>query len=100
VGTTRNRSKRLCATSLHHVHPLAVRADPGGAVAHAPFVFLETIRADLKAAAATPAEGFFLFAAVATKLFFPPATTRRFGGLLFHHALSSGGRSSRSSQAR
>ena len=50
------------------MHPFAVRADPGGAVAHAPLVFLEALRADLEAADAVPAEGLFLLAAVAAKV--------------------------------
>ena len=66
-----------CSGSLHHVDPFAVRADPGRAVADPPFVFFEAGGAYLKSAAAVPAEGLFLFAAVAAKLFF--ATTATLG---------------------
>ena len=68
------------------MHPLAVWADPGGAVAHAPLVLLEAFRADLEAAGAVPAEGFFLFAAVAAELL-PTAAAAR-GVLFVGHGLS------------
>ena len=71
------------------MHPFAVRADPGGAVAHAPLVLLEAFRADLEAAGAVPAEGLFLFAAVAAKLL--PATAA-FALVLVGHGLSPRGR--------
>ena len=67
------------------MHPLAVRADPGGAVAHAPLVLLEALRADLEAAGAVPAEGLLLFAAVAAKLLPAPAA---FTLVLVCHGLS------------
>ena len=72
------------------MHPLAVRADPGGAVAHAPLVFLEAFRADLEAAGAVPAEGFLLFAAVAAKLLPAPAAASAL--VLVGHGLSPRGR--------
>ncbi|MBM9535792.1 hypothetical protein [Desulfobulbus alkaliphilus] len=56
---------------FHHVNPLAVRADPGWAVADTPFVLGKALGADLETAAAIPAESFALFAAVALKFFFP-----------------------------
>ena len=68
------------------MHPFAVRADPGGAVAHAPLVLLEAFRADLEAAGAVPTEGLFLFAAVAAK--FLPAAATAFTVVLFAHGLS------------
>ena len=83
------------------MHPFAVGTDPGGAVADAPFVLLEAVRADLKAAAAVPAEGFLLFAAVAAELLLPPSTPDRFACLsLVHGASPTTGRSSCPSQAR
>jgi len=57
------------------MHPLTIRADPGRTVAHAPFIFLKAIGADLKAAGTAPAKGLFLFAAVATEFFFSAAST-------------------------
>ena len=68
------------------MHPFAVRADPGGAVAHAPFVLLKAFRADLEAAGAVPAEGLFLFAAVAAKLL--PAAAAALTLVLVGHGLS------------
>ena len=68
------------------MHPLAVRADPSGAVAHAPLVLLEAFRADLEAAGAVPTEGFLLFAAVAAK--FLPAAATAFALVLVGHGLS------------
>ena len=68
------------------MHPFAVRAEPGGAVAHAPLVLLEAFRADLEAAGAVPAEGFLLFAAVAAK--FLPAAAAAFALVLVGHGLS------------
>ena len=68
------------------MHPLAVRADPGGAVAHAPLVLLEAFRADLEAAGAVPAEGLLLFAAMAAK--FLPAPAAAFALVLVGHGLS------------
>ena len=67
------------------MHPLAVRADPGGAVAHAPLVLLEAFRADLEAAGAVPAEGLVLVAAVAAK--FLPAAAATFALVLVGHGL-------------
>ncbi len=52
-----------------------VRADPGGAVADAPFVFSKTVRADCKTATAAPAEGKFFFAAMTGIIIFSSATT-------------------------
>ena len=60
------------------MNPSAVRADPGGAVTDAPLVFLETVRADLEAAGAVPAERFFLLAAVTDKGSFSAAVTAFF----------------------
>ena len=84
------RKARRCASGLfHHVYPFTIRADPGGSVAHAPFVLLETCRADLKTAAAVPAEGFHLCAAVAAEFFFPSSATGRLIRLVFHYLFSS-----------
>lgn len=47
----------LCDLRLKHVYPLAIRAYPGGAVAHAPSVFLHAVVTDGKAALTIPAEG-------------------------------------------
>jgi len=54
------------------VYTLTVRTDPGWTVAHSPFVFFKTFRADLKSTAAAPAEWLFLFAAMAAIFFVVP----------------------------
>jgi hypothetical protein len=48
-------------------YPFTVRAYPGRPVAHTPFIFCKTFRADHKPAGATQAERLFLTAAVADK---------------------------------
>ena len=70
--------------SLHHMDPFAVGADPGWAVADPPFIFLETVGANLKTTATVPAEGFFLFAAVAAKFFFFTTATLGFWFVGYH----------------
>jgi hypothetical protein len=70
------QSRRESATpgpDSHHTDPAAVRTDPGGAVAHPPFVLDETNLADLKTTGAVPAKRQYLLAAVALKLFSTPA---------------------------
>jgi hypothetical protein len=56
--------KRSLPESLHHADPFAIRADPGRAIADAPFVFFKTFLANHKAARTTPAEFLFLLAAM------------------------------------
>ena len=60
------------------MNTLAVRADPGGAVADPPLVFREAVRADGKTAGTAPAEGKFVPAAMTGVVFPAPATS---GGL-------------------
>jgi hypothetical protein len=55
------------------VNSLAIRTDPGWSVADTPFVLGKALRADLKTAAAIPAESFDFFAAVTLEFFFPAA---------------------------
>jgi hypothetical protein len=50
-----------------------VWADPGGAVADAPFVLCKTVRADCETATTTPAEGKFFCAAMTGIIFFSSA---------------------------
>jgi hypothetical protein len=52
-----------------------VRANPGGAVADAPFILIKTVGADCKTATAAPAERELFFAAMTGVIFFSPATT-------------------------
>jgi len=52
-----------------------VRADPGGAVADAPFILIKTVGADGKTATAAPAERKFFFAAMTGIILFSSATT-------------------------
>jgi len=46
-----------CDLFSKHVNAFTVRADPGGAVAHAPLVFLHAVVTDGKSALAVPAKG-------------------------------------------
>jgi hypothetical protein len=52
---------------LDHPDTFTIGADPGGAVAYPPLVFLKTVIADLKSAGTAPAEWLFFFAAVAAE---------------------------------
>lgn len=63
--------------------PFAVRADPSGAVAEAPFVFFEALGADLKPAWAVPAEGLMLFTTAADE-FTEAASAIAHFALIFH----------------
>ncbi len=63
------------------MYTLAVRADPGGTVGNAPFVFSKTFRTDFKTAGTSPAEGLTLFTAVAGVPFFPTPAASFFCGL-------------------
>ncbi len=56
---------------FHHVDSFTVRTNPGRAIGDAPFILGKTFRADFKTATATPAEWFFLFAAVAMIFLIP-----------------------------
>ena len=62
------------------MHPFAVGTDPGGAITHAPFVFIKTLGTNLKTTNATPAKGFFFLTTVATIRFFAATS-----GIFFRH---------------
>ena len=63
------------------MYPLAVRADPGGTVGNAPFIFRKTLWTYFKATGTAPAEGLALFAAVAGVPFFSTPAAWFFLGL-------------------
>ena len=58
---------------LNPHHPLTIGADPGRAVTQSPFIFLKTLRADLKTARTVPAEWFLQFTAMTAIISKPPA---------------------------
>ncbi len=74
--------KCLKPDPLYSHNPFAVRADPGRPVADPPFIFLKALHADLESARTVPAEGFFLFAAMAAVFTNSPASVPEF--LLLH----------------
>jgi hypothetical protein len=47
-----------------HPDPLAIGADPGGAIADSPGIFFKAVITDLKTAGTTPTELLFFLAAV------------------------------------
>ena len=53
---------------LHHVHPFAIRTYPGGTIADAPLVLIETLWANFKPANTTPTKRFFLLAAMTLEI--------------------------------
>ena len=77
--------------ALHHPDPAAIGADPGWAVAQAPFVFLEALFANLKAAGAVPAEGELLLATMADKAFLSPAAFGIWDAFAGHETTFAGG---------
>jgi len=86
LGRNNVRGKKVKnpVRQLHHAYSFAVRTDPGGAVADAPFIFFETVLADHEAARATPAELLGFFAAVADVVAAFPFPISLWGIFIFH----------------
>jgi hypothetical protein len=67
------------------MHPFAVRADPGGAIAHPPRIFRKTGWTDGKTTGTGPAEGKSFLAAMAGMVLIP-ATAWFFATIFRSHA--------------